>query len=495
MRPVVLFASLFVAIAGRAQDTCHVSLTGVPMTCPGDDNASLTVVQGDDGPYTFTWSHNASLHSATATGLSTGAYSVHVEGAQGCTADLDTVVEDPYVEPLGSMTVTNISCAGRTDGSVTFTVHPGPYVWHWLDVPSVTNTTRTGLGAGQYSVVVNGGDCPSYVSANLGDPDVHIDGHSSYCPSDLPLQLTSVNDWGFQPNVYLWSTGATTPDIPITLGLSGLITLTATDTTIGCTASGDFLLTPLAYPSALMSVPDSLCIGTLATAHVVQSTADSVVWHWGAQNTSTLTDPLIGFTEPDWQPITLQGFDTLGCGDLPVIDSIYVRPRLPAIFTAEQKPCTTVLDLHLASTSDSCAFFIGDELVLNACSGFFQLDLRRFEQYDLTFYSTRPDHCDDTLATRVELRTPPILALPNAFTPNGDGINDTWPGPIDIPDLSYQVQLFDRWGASLWATTDTQARWDGAGLPNGVYVYTMRMRDPCEPKQVVSKNGFVTLVR
>jgi gliding motility-associated-like protein len=123
------------------------------------------------------------------------------------------------------------------------------------------------------------------------------------------------------------------------------------------------------------------------------------------------------------------------------------------------------------------------------------VDLAHYGDYPLTFYSTRPDHCDDTAMVQLEVRTAPVAFLPNAFTPNNDNINDTWPGELDIPGLGYEVHVFDRWGHSVWSTTDTAAKWDGANLPMGVYVYTMTMQDPCNPTDEVSKNGFITLFR
>ena len=70
----------------------------------------------------------------------------------------------------------------------------------------------------------------------------------------------------------------------------------------------------------------------------------------------------------------------------------------------------------------------------------------------------------------------------NAFTPNGDGINDTWRPWNNVVDLdSYQLQVFDRWGKELFTTDDPYEEWDGkAGgklVPMGVYVYRARMFD------------------
>ena len=65
---------------------------------------------------------------------------------------------------------------------------------------------------------------------------------------------------------------------------------------------------------------------------------------------------------------------------------------------------------------------------------------------------------------------------PNAFSPNGDGVND-------FLSLQYrmiqqmQFTLFDRWGNQVYTTTDMNFRWDGTlngiPVPEGTYVYTV----------------------
>ncbi|MBT6028990.1 MAG: T9SS type B sorting domain-containing protein [Crocinitomicaceae bacterium] len=72
----------------------------------------------------------------------------------------------------------------------------------------------------------------------------------------------------------------------------------------------------------------------------------------------------------------------------------------------------------------------------------------------------------------------PIYFLPNVFTPNSDGQNDFF-----IPILPYKyiqdidIQIFNRWGQVVYATTDPMIRWDGTvqesggPAPDGVYYY------------------------
>lgn len=494
MRLLSLLLVVVFTLPALAQEPCDVTLSIVLPTCPDDADGIISIGTGAGGPFTYEWSHDFTLNAPVATALVSGPYTVLVTGASGCVSYFDTIVDIPEVPALGQMSITNISCAGLSDGSVTFTVNPGPYTWEWADDATLTDATRTTLGIGSYNVVVNGGECPSYISAFLGDPDIFILGALEYCPSDPPL-LTTVNDFGFQPDVFLWSTGHVTSEIVVPPGIEGTVGITAVNSLTGCTATDEVELVLLPSPTVTFTVVDSVCILLPTATTVLDSDADSLVWRWGSTGFSNELEPGITFDQPFWQPVSLQGFDAFGCGSLPVMDSIFVRPRIPATYTAAQVPCTTLLQLDLASDSDSCAFFVGDSLYLTDCRGSMQLDLRRYTGYELTFISTQPNRCDDTASVHVDLRIEPTLFLPTAFSPDGDGFNDTWPGPVDIPENGYELQLFDRWGTQLWSTRDTQAKWDGSELPQGVYIYTMRMRDPCSSTKEVAKKGVLTLIR
>ena len=66
--------------------------------------------------------------------------------------------------------------------------------------------------------------------------------------------------------------------------------------------------------------------------------------------------------------------------------------------------------------------------------------------------------------------------FPTAFTPNNDGLNDTF-GPIgNPPAVSFRLVVFDRWGIALFDTTDPATGWDGRAnngqiAPPGTYPY------------------------
>jgi len=488
------------ALSVQAQDACDVSLTGTPITCPGNDNGTLSVVAGTAGQYTYIWAHDDTAIGSTVAALEPGPYSVTVVDTSGCVSVLDTVITDPAIPSLGSLAYTNMSCAGANDATLTLTL-AGPYTYFWIEPAGAAGTALMGLGPGDYAVGINPppGGCPWYQGQEIGDPGITILGTTDYCPSDPPLLEASLN-WGFAPHTYLWSTGDVTSSVQIPPGTSGTISVAAVDTSIGCVVNAEVTLTELPSPTVALAAPDTTCVNVPTLVETIASTADSLVWRWADYGFSNETDPVISFTSgPGWMPISLQGFDSLGCGNLPLLDSIYAEYQTPAILTVMQDPCTRFVDIVLGSNTDSCAFFIGDSLITNDCAGYIRYDMLRYAEYTYTLYATQPNGCNDTTAIVVDVRTEPTLFLANAFTPNDDGINDLWPVRVDIPDDGYELHVYDRWGVELWGSIDPEEQWDGqaggTALPMGVYVYTMRMRDPCEPTNEVTSKGHVTLFR
>ena len=68
----------------------------------------------------------------------------------------------------------------------------------------------------------------------------------------------------------------------------------------------------------------------------------------------------------------------------------------------------------------------------------------------------------------------PVIYIPNSFTPNRDGLNDTWQ-PTGSYLASVTVSVFNRWGGLVYRTDDMNFAWDGTlggfDAPEGAYVY------------------------
>lgn len=92
-----------------------------------------------------------------------------------------------------------------------------------------------------------------------------------------------------------------------------------------------------------------------------------------------------------------------------------------------------------------------------------------------------------------------VYYTPNAFTPNGDGINDVFHPIGNVIDLeSYDFNIYDRWGQVIFRSNDPYEGWDGTSggkeLPNGVYVFRTFMVDAILQERY-EVFGHVTLFR
>lgn len=106
--------------------------------------------------------------------------------------------------------------------------------------------------------------------------------------------------------------------------------------------------------------------------------------------------------------------------------------------------------------------------------------------------------CPHADTVRVEaLDAEPQLFAPNAFTPDGDGVNDVF-AVTGYGEQDAQLTVFNRWGERLWEAGSNNIAWDGvyqgSVVKNDVYVYELRYTGVCnaEEKRVI---GHVTVVR
>jgi gliding motility-associated-like protein len=86
------------------------------------------------------------------------------------------------------------------------------------------------------------------------------------------------------------------------------------------------------------------------------------------------------------------------------------------------------------------------------------------------------------------------IKVPNAFSPNGDGINDSWKIQYLESYPGATVKVFNRYGQTVFATTGYSREWNGTTngnpLPSGTYYWII------DPKNgVLPINGSVTIIR
>jgi gliding motility-associated-like protein len=109
------------------------------------------------------------------------------------------------------------------------------------------------------------------------------------------------------------------------------------------------------------------------------------------------------------------------------------------------------------------------------------------------------NECTDTVSKVIHIYDELTIFIPNIFTPNGDGINDTWkPVMLDYSTEGYQLSVFDRWGQQIFYTTNPEESWNGTingktVAPNTVYSYQVRVKNVSGKE--FKYTGNVTLVR
>lgn len=87
----------------------------------------------------------------------------------------------------------------------------------------------------------------------------------------------------------------------------------------------------------------------------------------------------------------------------------------------------------------------------------------------------------------------PAIEIPNAFTPNGDGINDVFKINLSGENLAnFNVNIYDRWGILVFASSSINNKWDGrttSGLKvvSGTYFYVIDLNS-------VEYKGHVTVL-
>jgi gliding motility-associated-like protein len=105
--------------------------------------------------------------------------------------------------------------------------------------------------------------------------------------------------------------------------------------------------------------------------------------------------------------------------------------------------------------------------------------------------STEIDGCTYTEVTEVTIF--PAVVPFSGFTPNGDGINDTW----EIRNIQFwpnaQIIVYSRWGQKVYQATNYSNDWDGDDLPVATYYYVIEL-NPIE-FNVDPYTGSVTIMR
>ncbi len=322
------------------------------------------------------------------------------------------------------------------------------------------------------------------------------------CIDEQPVTLVAIGD--FTPAAALhWDLGdgtapdasshTTHPTFP-TLG-THVVHVTATEN--NCSADYTDSVVVFPRPVPLFSVDTAGCAPLDAQFSNMSTAWTPMTSHWtfGDDATSDDAQPMHTYVDQGYFTVSLTVGTDSGCiatKTLTRADLVEVWPQPIARFAVDP-PVASLMDptitVHDLSISAYHWDFTVEDMHYDTTSFTHTFDEAGW--YTVRLTATSGLGCSDT-ASQVVFVGGEFFFAPNAFTPDGDDVNEVWLPSVRGARL-YQLTVYDRWGQVRFSTTDPTQGWDGAECPTGVYVYKAWISEwgPLEKEF----EGSVTLLR
>ncbi|MEW6467274.1 MAG: PKD domain-containing protein [Bacteroidota bacterium] len=459
--------------------------------CNGSATASAT---GGNGPYGYSWTTSPAQSTATANGLCAGTYTVYITDAGNCTSTAVATITQPSPVTMASLTAPTTICVGQSlTLTATATGGTGSFTYAWSPsgptVSPVTTTTYTVI-ATDASGCTSG---PQTVTVTVHPPlGMVTSGNTVSCPG-APVQINaSANGGNGGPYTYTWMPGNQTGSvITVSPTANTTYTVTASD---NCSPSITATVQVTVQPTPVVSFSANdpmACEGSCIQFTSTSSNVSGWSWNFGDGSTSTQQNPLHCYNNVGSYSVTLMVTGTNGCTASQTNNNmIAIHPNPTADFSMTP-PTTTILDPRICfndlSTNDVVQWYwnFGDpndqstSASQNPChsysdTGTYCASLIVHNQYG----------CWNTVSYCLTIQPYYTIYVPNAFTPNGDGLNDVFvPKASHINEDTYHLWILDRWGNLIFESTVFQKGWDGKAnggekiAQNDVYVWKILVED------------------
>jgi gliding motility-associated-like protein len=278
------------------------------------------------------------------------------------------------------------------------------------------------------------------------------------------------------------------------------ITLTVTDTVCNTTDTATASVTFNPIINANITVPVVLGCAPLSVAFCADTSAGSIYqWNFGDGNISSQPCFTNTYSSPGVYNVTLIVSNLSSCN---FSDTAYAAVTVFAPPVADFFIINTVQSVNspvsFLDNSTGAAFYFwmfGDgntstqqnpEHLYNAPA-----------TWDVCLVATSVNGCRDSVCEQVTLFDEPVdIFVPNAFTPNGDNVNEYF-FPVGIGITDYTMEIFDRWGEKIYSDNSSAKGWDGnyrqSLAPAGIYIYVIRVNFRNENWKELK--GHIALVR
>ena len=464
------------------------TLNITPITCHNLQNGTIAAsVSGGSGAITYSMSPGGQINSnGIFVALGAGIYTITAVDAGQCSISTVVNLSAPLPVQFSNFVLNNISCNGSGDGSASMQASGGTGVYTYTLNPGVTVNSSgnfNGLNAGVFTVVVtDGNNCSFNTSFSLSDPPaIVIDQVNIIQPECNPNNtgVINVTAQGGSGNL-TYSIGAAFSSNNIFGNLtSDTYTVTVKDAN-GCTQSTIAILkSPNAPTINQISYDDIPCYGGVSGGIQIQASGIVSVVDYQVQP-GNLNQASSLFPGQAVGSYTV----TITDANLCTATSIFqVTQPQPIVFTETN------------FIPDSCGSnFIGtlrcqanggtgnilyrvEPLNQNNSTGIFQLI--ESGVYKITATDVNGCQTNSTIEVKERICCDQVF-VPNAFSPNGDGLNDE----LKVLNLSgvefMDMMVYNKWGNQVFITQNAEFGWNGnykgTQAETGTYFYLVRYK-------------------
>jgi gliding motility-associated-like protein len=462
-------------------------------TCSGEQIDFTAAVAGGASDLAFLWKLGTDLlgtgTSYTAFPTNDATYTVTVtDVSSGCALSEDVFIDVTPAFTVGIQSGDILSCQ-MAGTPIAATVQPGgAYNWEWQPASAVVNATSpvtelaTNYTGPLEVLAITADGCVSFDAINLTfvDETVDLGADREACQSNL----VTLDSGAPEEYTIVWSTGESTPSV--VAQNQGVYTVVVYSP-LGCITSDQVYVTYFQTPEVDLGPEAFFCPGGSAQL-TTAAEADAIIWYPTGESTSTIT-----VTEPG-QYICVASLGVCSGSDTIRVSYSQV-PKQP--FGADTTVCfqesANGAVLRVADTSYTCIWQgveVGSTYFASA-PGVYSVEITNTAGCVAEYSIEMSDFC------------PGALWVPNAFTPDGDNVNDTWEIKGDNVGV-FKLLLYNKWGERIYETEDIQAFWNGQRRGNGetvppeAYFYRITYQLLDEDGELMREKdmfGFVTVVR
>ena len=486
--------------------------SSTPTTCGKPNGTASVTVAGGTPSYSYSWST-----SATTSGLNnvlSGTYTLSVKDQNGCLDSLQVVVPGTALFTLTSSPA-KLACFGDKNGTLTVNVvgSSSPYSYSWSTGPTVNTINNLSAGIYTASVTDINGCVLTVIDTIIQPTQLALTSASQTACSGSSVTLTSLASGGTGPYTYLWkpvggqTNGASLTDSPVT---TTVYTLQTTDGN-GCVVTQTDTIKINPVPTAGFGGTD-VCVGVPThfsdASSSIGGPVSAWVWSFGDGAGALVQNPTHTYGQTGTYTVSLTVSNGPCQNTTTHVVTVYALPT--ADFSPSPQPAT-VIDPRLTFTDLSKGgvtghWYFGDLTDttyipgVNPTHTYPSDNLLGGENFIIKLHVVNQFGCADEITKTIHIDPEWTFYVPDAFSPNGDGLNDGFFG-TGIGIVEKEMWVWDRWGLLIFHSTNLNDVWDGKvenGKSNEIVqqdVYVWRI----EIKEVFGRwhryLGHVTVVR